>query len=377
MAAPAQLPLFRELRNALLDALDVGDDVAAVASQLAPETFMRALNDGGLALSAWLTAALSSTEPNALHHVLAEAWRRGDTIWTVNIDELIEIALGGAAEVAAYPDEVPAPSARILKPHGTVSLGDYVFRSDQVINPLPKRWAERLAMDLDGAEVVLIGYAGADIDLRMTLGEALENAASVTWYMTRSDAAVAVERFPALSRIPCRFVGNDDPVELTRIFIEDARASGLMIGVDPRMLSQISERPEPVVPEILGPVVLARALLEERCGFRNAARADLRRSLVSPRLMGHWKLAVSTLLRLGLYEPTRWARFGFWLSDGWRGAWMPKSARRKLQRVEVTLLSSHEGRHAEAVACRPVDRPRRSGDGHRSGESRSVPWRHC
>ncbi len=172
VALPAGLPLFDRLRRELLDSLGLDGDIADQASRLAPETFMRALHDGGLPLSAWLTNTLGVGEPNAVHVALAEAHRRGATIWTVNIDELIETAIGDSAEdiTTSYPDGAPDPNRRIVKPHGTLSGGTYVFRSDQVVRPLAAAWAKRLNEDLAGADVVLIGYQGADIDLRLALG---------------------------------------------------------------------------------------------------------------------------------------------------------------------------------------------------------------
>ena len=91
-AAPAQLPVFALLRAFLIKRLRLADGAVAPAGELAPERFMQSIFDGGLPLEAWLTQTLGVGEPNAVHHVLAAALAAGDSVWTVNVDELIERA---------------------------------------------------------------------------------------------------------------------------------------------------------------------------------------------------------------------------------------------------------------------------------------------
>ena len=49
----------------------------------------------------------------------------------IALDECIEAVVPEVA-VSTYPDTEPAPAARILKPHGTVSRGTYLVRTDAV-----------------------------------------------------------------------------------------------------------------------------------------------------------------------------------------------------------------------------------------------------
>lgn len=152
-AAPAQLPVFILLRAFLIKRLSLLDSAVAPAAELAPERFMQSIFDGGLPLETWLTQTLSAGEPNAVHHVLATALADGDTVWTVNVDELIERAAATAncpVIVTAFDEPEPTPRARLLKPHGTISRGRYIFRTDQVVRPLPGAWARRLHEEAAG-----------------------------------------------------------------------------------------------------------------------------------------------------------------------------------------------------------------------------------
>jgi hypothetical protein len=218
LAPPAGLPLFGSLRNFLIRRIRLRQDAARAAEDLAPETFMRCLHEGELPLEQWLTETLRQGEPNAVHTILATALAAGDTVWTVNVDELIEKAAGAAAIVAAYPDGGPHKSANLLKPHGTTSRGQYLFRSDQVVTPLPGPWQRRLLEDCNRAEVVAIGYRAMDVDLRAVLDEALRRASAVTWFEARCEWDALHERLPALRQFPTALRGGD-PAQLSAQFL--------------------------------------------------------------------------------------------------------------------------------------------------------------
>lgn len=346
---PAGLPMFRDLLESLIASLNLTDEVADQAKQLAPETFMRAVAEGRLPLTEWLSRLLGAGEPNAVHHALAGAFRSGATIWTVNIDEHIEHVLGDdLGPVAAYPDSSPATTARILKPHGTLSVGEFVFRSDQVVRPLPSAWSERLATDLADAHVVLLGYRGADVDLRFPLAAALRKARTVTWYMTEEAEETTIQRFPVLEQFPHWRVGGEKPEELSGLFLDDAERDGLLAEVSPELRRQADEQTVPVVTPIRGNPVLARALIEERCGRRSDARRDYRQALrtLSRRQVTR---AAEGMARIDLYTPTRLALFAYRWADSPYARLLPRSARLRLDRAHVTFLSSHEGRHDDAV----------------------------
>jgi len=233
VAPPASLPLFAAIRRSLIGQLGLAQaarwpGAVAVAETLAPETFMRCIYDGKLPLQEWLTETLDRGEPNAVHHVLAACLRGGATVWTVNVDELIEAAAGDAAVVSAFDEESPAAHANVIKPHGTASQGRYVFRSDQVIEPLAPSWADRLLADCDSRRVIVVGYAGLDIDLRLVLNAALAKAADVTWFEAEANREGLCERIPSLKDFDDAFAGGDDPRALSSVNTAVAELRGAL-----------------------------------------------------------------------------------------------------------------------------------------------------
>ena len=117
--APAFLPMFPQLRDALADwmKLPSSDNGAAKTNRVSlgqgisldpsvskpvglsiiekieimpPEVFMQCVRLGGVQLNAWLVDILSGGEPNAVHAVLAWALDHGASVWSLNVDELIE-----------------------------------------------------------------------------------------------------------------------------------------------------------------------------------------------------------------------------------------------------------------------------------------------
>ena len=74
--------------------------------------------------------------------------------------------------------------------------------------PAPVAWATRLREDLDGAKVAIVGYAGADVDLRVALREALAGCARAVWLGTPHDDESLRRRFAeplATGRLSLRF----------------------------------------------------------------------------------------------------------------------------------------------------------------------------
>ena len=353
MAKPAELPLFAPLRQRLIERLELKPEVVPAAEELAPEVFMRVLREGRLPLEAWLTAILSRGSPNAVHCALAYALREGATVWTVNVDKHIENAasrLGHPIRVASYPDHAPAPEARLLKPHGTVDRGEYIFRADQVLVPLAPGWAARLEVDMKNADVVAIGYQGLDIDMRVVLARALEGARTVTWFCTDVEWPKLIERLPALQRSNVTPATAGTGPELTTLFLSWAKTAGMTAGTPADVTAVVGAKPQPVIDPIEGDVRLARALLYERAGDRRSARRDLHRVVMQGPGRAARTIAVARLRTFAFYQPTRLAEVAFWVSGSPLALMIPDRLRRRLDRAHVTVLSSHLGRHSSAVA---------------------------
>ena len=354
VAVPARLPLFDVLRDDLtqmlgvMKALKKYDEPTEALRSLAPETFMRCLYEGGLDLESWLTRTLDQGEPNAVHAVLAAALEDGDTVWTVNVDELIERAAGGQVVVTAYDEEVPNPDARLLKPHGTISRGRYLFRSDQVLAPLPANWSRRLIEDCTRSHVILIGYAGRDVDLRIALDDALRDAANVTWFELRKNRRVLVESIPALARFEDPFVGSDVPAELSWDFLRWADGQHLTEAVTDEQRNTIAIAGDAQVANLQGDTRLARTLLLEKLGYRNAARRLLL-PLLLPTDKKRSAKALHELRSLEFYGGSLWTKPVLALTSTRAARVLPTSQRRSFDRLHVTVLSSHEGRHDRAL----------------------------
>ena len=351
VAPPSNLPLFAELRKCLVRSVGlergVTREVADALTALAPETFMRAIFEGGLPLESWISETLGRGEPNAVHAVLAESLSLGATIWTVNVDELIEKAAGRSVIVAAWNDETPAEDAQLLKPHGTISRGQYLFRSDQVIKRLPMPWADRLTRDCRQRHVILVGYAGLDIDLRVVLNTALADAGEITWFEVVDKRPGLLERIPALAERRQPFIGGTRSQDLSRDFIEWAHDRGLSGTVAPRQNLGVGAEPDPCVRDIEGNPLLARGMLLERIGERKAARQMYRRVMFSGG--GSRRLAAHKLQTIDFYEGAWWTRPVISWSGGAMAGLMPGPLRRKADRVQVTRLSSHLGDHSAAL----------------------------
>jgi tetratricopeptide (TPR) repeat protein len=199
LAAPAERPLFAWLRAALIARLNVGIDAAAWA-QMAPEALLSRLASAGVDVDQELRRMLAGGAPNAVHAMAAEVLRRGGTVWTTNLDELIEAAAdqAGIEYHRLLPDDdvdCACACCHVVKVHGTLSAAHVLARSEEVLLPLPPDWRRRLADDFRDASVALVGYAGADIDLRAGLRDALGAARRAVWFGTSDDDQRLRRRF--------------------------------------------------------------------------------------------------------------------------------------------------------------------------------------
>jgi hypothetical protein len=199
LAAPAGRPLFAALRQALSVPLQLDIDDVTWAS-LAPEVLLSRLAAAGIDIDSELRAMLRGGKPNAVHLMAVYVLGRGQSVWTTNFDELIEAAAfdaGVAVHVLLPGDGADCRCMRghLVKVHGTLSGGTVLARSEDVLRPLPQPLVARLRADLAGALVGVIGYAGADIDLRTGLREALCDAVEATWFCRPEEEASLRLRF--------------------------------------------------------------------------------------------------------------------------------------------------------------------------------------
>lgn len=358
VAAPSNLPLFSHLRTNLLSQMRMPQPDATRAELLAPEAFMSALAQASLPVSSWLTNVLGTGRPNAVHATLAEALHGGHIVWTVNADEHIETAFGPGIEalLANDPRLPPLRGDRLLKPHGTTSKRNYVFQAEQVVAHLPSAWAERLRVDLKGADVIVFGYRGADVDLRLQLQTALATASSIRWFAPIQEWENLTLRFPALTAMtttPVLIARDEHPIELTRLFLSWASQRGLApastVDAIALTLSASSSPFDGELPRIQGNLRLARGLVRSAVGSRSSALWDLRAATLT-RNAAVRRQAIHAAVGLDLYRPALWARaLMATASQPYLRQFIPMAARTRLDRVHVTLLGSHLGQHEKAV----------------------------
>lgn len=160
------------------------------------------------------------------------------------------------------------------------------------------------------------------------------------WFARKRDWSGLQERFTALGGLNTHGMLADEPEELTPLFRTRADSQGLTAGVPPAVRAVASDQPNPTIPRLRGHVQLAKGLLLERCGARRGARWAYRRAL----LLGpsYARRALPRLTSLSLYQPTVPARVALWSAEHRTRALLPGRAVRKLDRVRVTLLSSHD-----------------------------------
>jgi tetratricopeptide (TPR) repeat protein len=310
VALPAGRPLFDAIRRALLEPLDVGLD-QALWRQLAPEALLSRLQAVGLDIDSELRQMLGGGEPNALHYMAAEMLRAGSAIWTTNLDELVE----GAAERFGVrfhrllPGNDPSCSCRLghlVKVHGTLSAGRVLARSEDVLVPLPEAWLDRLARDLEGAEVAIVGYAGADIDLRTGLRASLALTQTSMWFGMDADRAPLSRRFAeplGTGRLRLEIAGRPDLAAL-----EWGESKGLTAAIPESVLEQA--RQPVTLPELTAqyrPNHLVRARVLDDLGDgatrRQSARREYSRALVNG---PDRRLAAKALYSSGMIHGALW-----------------------------------------------------------------------
>jgi hypothetical protein len=151
---------------------------------------------------------LPGDAPSALHMMAAGLLQQGSVVWTTNRDELIEQAAERCGVefhrlLRSEQTMCECGLGHLVKAYGPLSTGPTMARAGRTAVRsedvgLPSAWRERLTSDLEGAAVAVIGYTGADIDLRDGLREALHGSSSALWFARPKDAPFLDRRFATL-----------------------------------------------------------------------------------------------------------------------------------------------------------------------------------
>lgn len=215
ISVPSGAPDFRALRDLFLRPL-IGDDVTPEEleelgmDRFTPELLFDALDDGRevtrrmIRRAMWQACERCMPGPN--HAAVALLGAAGARVWTTNFDTLIEraaVRLGIPCTVIAAPDDARRAERErrpgtlvLLKVHGSFPYTgdpavepeehDYslLFRATDVWRTVGQGWEEQLGRDLDGRDVRLFGYRGADLDLIPPLLAHLPAARGTVWWET-------------------------------------------------------------------------------------------------------------------------------------------------------------------------------------------------
>ncbi len=228
---------------------------------------------------------LAGGQPNALHFAAAEALRSGNSVWTPNFDELIEDAARrrGIEIHRLLPRDQPdcgCPHGHLIKVHGTLGGDTVLARSEDVLDRLSEPWAQRLHADFVDAEVALVGYAGADLDLRLALRDALRATRRARWFDVPERMSELSDRFSAVIESGQLQLEAGQRPDVA--FLDWARGHGLTDQTP----SQIDALARGELPEVADPSVeigaddLLRGLIADDFGDVSEARRRYRRAVV-------------------------------------------------------------------------------------------------
>jgi hypothetical protein len=307
LAKPSNLPTFKHILNSwigkLADVTEILPDKerqSLLRQRIAdtpPEVIFQSIDeckrqDLQKALSFTFN---SETMPNTNHYIAAEVIRRGGVVWTTNFDVLVERASKIPPEdrslIAFDHNDAVAftnPNIKLLKPHGTIAVPEsLIFRSKDVLRPLPDPVRQRLGQDVAGHFFVIIGYSASDVDLQPLLRQAIETAGDALWFCQPSEEGRLRDRFrQASQKHNIQFNISANP---SCEFWKWARSEGLLSEVPDCLLST----PNVSALEVLldDAIVLAK-------WFQRLRSFDVASQILKPRVFRHPRTVFSYLRSL-------------------------------------------------------------------------------
>lgn len=308
VAWPAELPLFAAIRDALAQRLGLDRD-SKLLHAMAPEVLLDQLQRAEVPVQTVLREILSGGQPNALHNAAVYLLAAGGSVWTTNLDDLIERAAeqqGVKIHLVLPGQHLPCSCQRghLYKPHGTIRSGQMALGSDQLFRPLAPDWEDAMRRGFRGQQVAVVGYAGFDLDLRGALDQALSEAADIHWFAI-AGAVSGRDRLPLTAKagsLNVHLASASDP-RPDRLFIAWAKQQRLVEQSD-ESLAWLDRMPDQTLrlPEFkVGHVARGSAL--DLVGDLAGARRSFRLALLNP---SETRRAARGLLSLGLVHGAVW-----------------------------------------------------------------------
>jgi hypothetical protein len=332
MGPPAELPAFVPVRDAILRALGWlrvpggYERPTPLGGRMWPPLTSHRLLDRdapaevvfgtlarfGVPFAQQLADVLSNADRyNAVHLIAARVLASGGTVWTPNVDRLVELACEQPPRclvMSARDDETGVDRGAertgdgtgwLVKFHGDVGQPDTLAFTDlQLCAPFPARAVEALSTHADGKNLIFYGYRGADADLRPVIGKAIERASAALWFEPDKANQLRIQETfddPKVTILPDIDDGSRPAfAKNAEVFIEYAARHGLVTPADGVLVEQLKSARADVPVSFWFPSVpaIVHARLVERFGRATevqaslvaARRADLLR--LPPRMVG-------------------------------------------------------------------------------------------
>lgn len=256
LVGEAGLPLFADIRKAVLNASGVRRDVALSTAQLdealawlAPEAVLLRFDQAGVDVDDIMLDLFNSCDarPNVAHALAAQIAANGGAVWTTNYDTLIEEAaadLGQPLTTAVPARHADPGSAPLVKLHGSFLVrspggrwlgtdGPLAFSAPQILAGVPAPYRRRFLADVTGARLWVLGYAGQDIDIAPVMRDGIQAAAEVRWLVLRPSELPGLQsRYPDLTIAPgrARVYLSQVPVATFIQLITDVRPDLVLLG---------------------------------------------------------------------------------------------------------------------------------------------------
>lgn len=296
----------RAIDRLSLQDLDVAEFSQVVADAFAGDTWFEALE------------ALDGERPNINHQVLAELARLGrlQFVLTTNFDTLIErsmraigVSVGVWDVLSDKPPRVPgtAGSVLVIKLHGTVTRrSTLVDLGSQKRRGLPIEWLDWLQTVFNGADLLVVGFSGADLAMRpdyLRLRASAPDIASVRW-LASSLPNDEVARFLRLGGTRFNLVAGHLPDAWPGLGVDQALIGRAAARLDSPELFIAEMDPIPAVSSVVDRWLAHPMVDADTCGLTLARLLDAAGSRSAAQAL---RVSISTRVRRALRAGLRYS----------------------------------------------------------------------
>lgn len=296
----------KALERLSLESLDLAEFSQVVSDAFAGDTWFDALE------------ALDGEQPNVNHYVLAELAKRGrlQLVLTTNLDTLIERAMrenGMKVDVRdAFTDPPPTESesaneSLVVKLHGTASRrSGLVDLASQKRRGLPSDWRDWLHRQFKGAELLVMGFSGADLAIRpdyLCLEAAAPDLVSLRW-LASSRPTAQVDRLLHLGGTRFRLIPGHLPQAWTSLGVDDDLVGRALAQVDAPEPASATWEPVPAVGDVIERWLAHPMVDADTCGLALTRLLDAAGRTSAAQAL---RVSISTRVRRALHSGLRYS----------------------------------------------------------------------